>query len=151
MSLFRSIRTHWLKNVHSAEYTSRLNLYYRCLLNWSHYQSPRRESALALASIRLDEMEKGWGFLSPRNSLANSVGDFFTRQIGKALTRDITQRSCLAGLSRSVVTAPPKVTLKAHTAEPMVRYERVEALAPRLPAATIQRTSVYASSNMFRK
>ncbi len=153
MSLFHSIRTHWLRNVHSAEYTSRLNTYYRCLLNWSHYQSPQRERALALASIRLEEMEKGWSFLHPWDSLANTVENLFSRPKAKAQAPVAPERSCLAGLARAVVAAPPQVALKVRPpdGEPLLGCEPLKALVPAISPPTIQRTSIYASSNMFRK
>jgi hypothetical protein len=151
MSILGSIRSLSLKNSYRQEYSARLNSYYTCLLNWTNNKTEQRETELALASIRLDEIQKGWSIPYFWMSLMTTAGNFLTRPREQARTANVTDRSCVAGLSRSVVTAPPRVAPKVDLDRTIARQERIEALPSMVPVTPVQGTCLYAASNMFRK
>jgi hypothetical protein len=115
VSLLPQVTTHFLGNDYSPESTSFLNSCCRCLLDWSHYRKQQAETALALASLRLNEMQTGWSFRHLWNPIVTTVGNLFTRPDSNAQIAEESARSCLAGLSRLVVTAEPKVAPKPDT------------------------------------
>jgi hypothetical protein len=153
-------RTLFLGNNCNPEYTSYLNSYGRCLLDWSHYQNQRAMSALAQASRRLDEMQGGWNFRGLWNSLVTNLRKLLTgsedwgfRHLWNALVSTIksrltrpnyhaqiaeeSARLCLAGMSRFAVTS----TLDGSpTDEAIAGYERIFDLKPQpllLPAGNL--------------
>ena len=137
MSLLHQISTLFLGNNHSPEYTSYLNSCYRCLLEWTHYQTQQAQSTLATASLRFDKMRRGRRSLHLRNSLVSTVGNLFTRSrdwsfrhlrtplvtavgslfrhLNNAEIAEESAQFCLAGLSRFAATDAPNVALKPHT------------------------------------
>jgi hypothetical protein len=137
VSLLHQISTLFLGNNHSPEYTSYLNSCYRCLLEWTHYQTQQAQSTLATASLRFDKMRRGRRSLHLRNSLVSTVGNLFTRSrdwsfrhlrtplvtavgslfrhLNNAEIAEESAQFCLAGLSRFAATDAPNVALKPHT------------------------------------
>jgi hypothetical protein len=123
VSSLSNVKALSLGNDYSPEYIPYLNSYWRRLLDWSHYQSQKVESALALASARLNEMHWDWSFLHRWKPLAMAVAGLFTNRYKYAKIAEESARSCLVGLSRSVVTAEPKVFVKPLSDTGIVRYE----------------------------
>jgi hypothetical protein len=115
---------------YGGEYTSYLNSCYRCLLDWTHYQTQQAQRGLATASLQFDKMRRGRSSLHLRNSLVSTVGNLLTRSrdwsfrhlrtphvtpVGSLFSRpnpneviaEESAQSCLAGLSRLAATDEP--------------------------------------------
>lgn len=137
------VRTLFLGNSYSPECTSYFNSYCRSLLDWSHYRNQQAVSALTLASLRIDEVPRGWSFPHRLNSPLRTLGNHFIRLRGWCLLRlgkpfstpvgnpfnrpdkraqvaEESAQSCLLGLARSVVTTIPKVAPKPDYDEAIV-------------------------------
>jgi hypothetical protein len=138
MSVLHQVSALFPGNNYGGEYTSYLNSCYRCLLDWTHYQTQQAQSALATASLRFDKLRRGRSSLHLRSALVCTVGSLFTRSrdwsfrhlrtplvtaVGSLLSRlninaEIAEESaqfCLAGLSRFAATDAPKVEPEPNT------------------------------------
>jgi hypothetical protein len=133
--LSRSLISLFPGNSYDPEYAAYLDSYRSCLLDYSHHPSPQAESALTLASLRLDEMQKGWRFPLLGNPLMIAIGNLFNRQNSHARIAEAAARSCVIGLSRPVVAAPPVVALEPYTDRAGVNLEPIDQSVP-VPAGT---------------
>ena len=122
-----------------GEYTSYLNSCYRCLLDWTHYQTQRGQSALATASLRFENMRQGrsadhrssslvstlgnlltrsrdWSFHHLRTPLVSAIGNLFSRHNPNEEIAEESAQFCLAGLARLAATDAPNVEPEPNSA-----------------------------------
>ncbi len=125
MPLLRHVRTLFLGNNYSPENTLSVDSFGRCSLDWSPYQNQQADSALALPSPRLGKMQVDWSFLHRWKPLVMAVVNLFTNRYKYAKIAEEAAHSCLLGLSRSVVTAEPKLFLKPLSDTAIVSYAQV--------------------------
>ena len=157
MSLLHQVSALFPGNNYRGEYTSYLNSCYRCLLDWTHYQTQRGKSALATASLRFDKMRRGRSSLHLRNALVRTVGNLFTRSrdwsfrhlrtplvtavgslfSGHNTNEEIAEESaqlCLAGLSRFAATDAPNVEPEPNPDKAIFKAPDLEPQPPLLSA-----------------
>ena len=113
MSSLSNVEALSLGNTYRPEHAWDFDSCCRCLFEWSHNQSQQAKRALARASARLDEIQRGWSFLHLWNLSVVVCRNIFDRQqIRYAKIAEESARLCLVGLSRPVVTAPPTAAPK---------------------------------------
>ena len=157
MSVLHQVSALFPGSNYGGQYTSYLNSCYRCLLDWTHYQTQRAQSALATASLRFDKMRRERSSLHLRNSLVSAVGNLLTRSrdwsfrrlrtplitaVGSFFNRpnsneQIAEESaqlCLAGLSRFAATDAPNVAPMPDTDKAIFKAPDLEPQPLLLPA-----------------